>query len=49
MGGFAQLQGTGGTVTLVSDAPYGTLVGKAVAFEPASGFSFDSALVTRPR
>jgi hypothetical protein len=38
------LAGTSGSVTLVHDGPYGVLVGKSVALEPATGFSFDSPL-----
>jgi hypothetical protein len=47
--GFPELQGTSGTITVASDAPYGTLVGKAVALEVTTGFSFDSPMTTRPR
>jgi hypothetical protein len=43
------LPGTGGSVTVVHDAPYGALAGKTLALELASGFSFDSAMVPRPR
>ena len=43
------LQNTGGTVTVTSDAPFGALVGKAVALEPATGFSFDSPMQSRTR
>ena len=35
-------------VTLTSDGAYGALAGKAVALEPATGFSFDSPLAPRP-
>ena len=41
--------GQGGTITVSHDAPYGLLRGKAVAIEPATGFSFDSPLEYRPR
>jgi glucose/arabinose dehydrogenase len=41
------LQGQGGSVTLSHDGPYGAVVGKAVALEPATGFSFDSPLEPR--
>jgi len=34
---------------VTSDAPYGTLVGKAVAVEPATGFTFDTPMRARPR
>jgi Calx-beta domain len=43
------LAGQSGTVTIASNAPYGTLAGKVVALEPATGFSFDSPLAYRPR
>jgi hypothetical protein len=46
---YPELEGRGGSITVVSDAPYGTLVGKAVALEPTTGFSFDSPLTARPR
>lgn len=39
------LAGVSGSVTVVHDAPYGALVGKSVALEPATGFSFDSPMV----
>lgn len=45
----AALQGNSGTITVTSNAPYGTLVGKAVALEPATGFSFDSTMQPRTR
>jgi hypothetical protein len=41
--------GQGGTITIAHDASYGTLAGKAVAVEPATGFTFDTALTHRPR
>jgi uncharacterized repeat protein (TIGR01451 family) len=40
---------TGGSVTLSNDGSYGVLAGKAVAIEPATGFSFDTPLEPRPR
>jgi hypothetical protein len=40
--------GTSGTMRIDHNAPYGLLVGKAVALEPATGFSFDTPLVYRP-
>jgi hypothetical protein len=43
------LQGRSGSVTVSHDAPYGVLVGKAVALEPSTGFSFDSPLEPKPR
>ena len=39
----------GGTITLSHDGPYGVLVGKAVALETATGFTFDTALEPRRR
>lgn len=41
--------GLSGNVTIVHSAPYGDLVGKAVGLEPATGFSFDTAMEHRPR
>jgi uncharacterized protein DUF11/Calx-beta domain-containing protein len=41
--------GQSGSVTVNHTAPYGVLQGKAVAVEPATGFSFDSPLAYRPR
>ena len=41
--------GTGGAITITHDAGYGSLIGKAVALEPATGFSFDSPMVPRAR
>jgi uncharacterized repeat protein (TIGR01451 family) len=41
---IAGLSGTSGSVTIEHDGPYGALVGKSVALEPATGFSFDSPL-----
>jgi hypothetical protein len=43
------LQGLSGAITLNHDGPYAALTGKAVALEPATGFSFDSPLVERAR
>ena len=43
------LQGRSGSISIFHDAPYGALGGKAVALEPATGFSFDSPLEWRPR
>ncbi|HET9314858.1 MAG TPA: hypothetical protein VFQ51_04675, partial [Vicinamibacteria bacterium] len=39
------LAGTSGAVTVAHDGGYGGLVGKGVALEPATGFSFDSPMV----
>jgi uncharacterized repeat protein (TIGR01451 family) len=41
--------GISGSVRVASDAAYGALQGKAVAVEPATGFTFDTPLVPRPR
>ena len=41
--------GISGAATLTHDGPYDALVGKTVALEPATGFSFDSPLESRPR
>jgi hypothetical protein len=41
--------GQGGSVTLTHDGGYGALAGKAVALEPATGYSFDSLMIPRPR
>jgi hypothetical protein len=43
------LLGRSGSITVASDGGYGDLTGKAVSLEPATGFSFDSPLVPRPR
>ena len=38
-----------GSVTVAHDGPYGGLVGKVVSIDPATGFSFESPLSSRPR
>jgi hypothetical protein len=43
------LQNVSGTAVLSNDAPYGTLAGKAVALEPATGFTFDTPMQPVPR
>jgi hypothetical protein len=43
------LAGQSGSVTVSHDGGYGTLAGKTVAIEPATGFAFDSPLLPRPR
>jgi Calx-beta domain-containing protein len=43
------LAGQGGSLTVSSNAPYGGLVGKAVALEPATGLVFETGLDPRPR
>jgi Calx-beta domain-containing protein len=45
----AGVAGQGGSVTLAHDGGYGALAGKAVALEPATGFSFDSPMAPRAR
>ena len=47
--GIAALAGQSGSVTVAHDGPHGAVAGKAVALEPATGFSFDSPLETRRR
>jgi uncharacterized repeat protein (TIGR01451 family) len=41
--------GVSGAITVAHDGRYGDLSGKTVALEPATGFSFDSPLLPRPR
>jgi hypothetical protein len=41
--------GQSGSITVVHDGGYGELLGKAVAVEPATGFTFDTPLASRPR
>ena len=41
--------GSSGSITVANTGRYGSLAGKAVAVEPATGFTFDSPLLTRPR
>ena len=43
------LQGQAGSMTISHDGRYGALVGKAVAVEPATGFTFDTPLEARQR
>jgi hypothetical protein len=38
-----------GSITISHDGGYGQLAGKAVSVEPATGFTFDTLLVPRPR
>jgi hypothetical protein len=45
----AGLQGVGGSITITTrDGRYGQLVGKTVALEPSTGFSFDSPMLPKP-
>jgi hypothetical protein len=41
--------GVGGAITIAHDGRYGDLSGKTVALEPATGWSFDTALEARPK
>ncbi len=41
------LAGTSGSVTVAHTGRYGDLTGKVVTMEPATGFSFDSVMVSR--
>lgn len=41
--------GTSGSLTVGHDGVYGALAGKVVALQPATGFSFDAPLASRPR
>jgi hypothetical protein len=43
------LAGQSGSVTLSHDGGYGALTGKAVALEPATGFTFDTPLLPRAK
>jgi hypothetical protein len=43
------LAGTSGSISVTHFGPYGAIAGKAVALEPATGYSFDSPLEYRPR
>ena len=44
---FAGIVGQSGSAIFSNDAGYGQLTGKAVAVEPATGFTFDTAMVPR--
>ena len=41
--------GVSGTIVVAHDGGYASLVGKTVALEPVTGFSFDSPMEPRPR
>jgi hypothetical protein len=43
------LAGLAGAITIVHDGAHGELAGKAVALEPATGFSFDTPMILRPQ
>jgi uncharacterized repeat protein (TIGR01451 family) len=47
--GVSGAAGVTGSVTVSHDGPYAGLVGKTVALEPTTGFSFDTPLTSRPR
>jgi hypothetical protein len=44
-----EIAGLAGSLTVTHDGPHGALAGKAVAIEPATGFSFDTPFSVRPR
>ena len=46
---LAGLAGQSGSITVSHAGGYGALAGKAVSLEPATGYSFDTPLVSRPR
>jgi plastocyanin len=48
-GSVTGVTGTSGTLTIAHDGRYGDLAGKVVAVEPATGFTFDTQAVSRPR
>jgi hypothetical protein len=49
LSGEPALQNKSGTITISHNARYGDIVGKSVSVDPATGFSFDSPMVWRPR
>ena len=46
--GITGLAGLSGVISIDHLGPYGSVTGKAVALEPATGFSFDTPLVSKP-
>jgi hypothetical protein len=46
--GIAQVAGQSGSLLVAHDGGYGALSGKAVALEPATGFTFDTVLSPKP-
>jgi hypothetical protein len=47
--GIAALTGQSGGASISHSGPYGALVGKAAALEPATGFTFDTAMTSAQR
>ena len=47
--GVPVLQGRSGSITVSSDARYWRAGGQGRVAEPATGFSFDSPMLARPR
>jgi hypothetical protein len=43
------LAGQSGAAEIAQMGGYGALTGKAVALEPATGFTFDTSIVALPR
>jgi uncharacterized repeat protein (TIGR01451 family) len=43
------LVGQSGSLTITNDAPYGALAGKAIAIDPATGATYDTPMMPRPR
>jgi hypothetical protein len=46
---LAGLAGQSGSIRVTHDGRYGELMGKAVAIEPGTAFTFDTPLIPRPR
>ena len=46
---ISALTNMAGSVTVTNTAPYGTIVGKAVALDSATGFAFDTPMLPRGR
>jgi hypothetical protein len=46
--GITAVNGQSGSVLVAHDGGYGALSGKAVALEPATGFTFDTVLTAKP-
>ena len=43
----AGVAGKSGSIIVTNDGRYGALIGKAIALEPATGFTFDTQMVAR--